>query len=384
MKAWVYEEYSKLTKLLIKHSLRVQQGETVLIDCLGDVPPEFELLLAEMILNRGAVPIFWRRSSEIDLLMSNTISQEQMDLLINVDAQTMQAADCYLRLNADPNRFGSKNIPDSQHSILGSYFTKVHREIRLHKKWCVTELPTAGLAVQAGMSLEDFQRYYFRVTNGVDYDTMGIAMLPLQELLQKTSRLRFVGPGDTNLEMNLSPKIGIIRSFGRRNMPCGEVWTAPIKDSANGILHIPGLSIYHGHHFRGLKLIFNHGQVTDCFVESGNLETLLAILDTDEGARFIGEIAWSLNPYIDFLFGSILFDEKRLGFHLALGNAYEIQDERGFPADNTNRSQIHWDIIADQSDGGQIFFDDVLVRQGNIWLPSTLQILNPDQLKKIA
>ena len=158
------------------------------------------------------------------------------------------------------------------------------------------------------------------------------------------------------------------------NIPDGECFTAPVRDSINGKILFNASTIYRGTPFDDIHLTFEKGRVVAH--ECSNNEALGKILDSDEGARYIGEFALGFHPFIEKPMRDILFDEKIRGsLHLALGQAYE-------EADNGNRSSVHWDLVLLQEPGGEIYFDDVLVRKDGKFVLPELAGLNPEVLGK--
>jgi aminopeptidase len=241
-----------------------------------------------------------------------------------------------------------------------------------HTRWVVLRWPNDGMAQQANMSTEAFEDFYFDVCC-MDYARMAVAMEPLRELMEATDRVRLVAPGT---EISFSIKgIPAVSCSGKNNIPDGEVFTAPVRDSINGEIFFASPTIYQGASHERIRLRFEHGKIVAA--ESTNSQHLLTMLDTDEGARYVGEFAIGFNPYIQQAMKDILFDEKIAGsIHLTPGNAYE-------DADNGNRSEIHWDMVlrmTPDAGGGEIYFDDRLVRKDGLFVLPELQALNPENL----
>ena len=240
-------------------------------------------------------------------------------------------------------------------------------------RWCVLRFPTPSMAQQAQMSTEAFEQFFFDVCT-MDYSKMQRACEPLQELMERTDRVLIQGPG-TNLEFSIKD-IGVIPCFGTHNIPDGECFTAPVRDSVNGEISFNTPTIEHGVTHDNVRLKLKDGKIIEA--TSSATDKLNEVLDSDEGARFIGEWSLGFNPWITQPMKDILFDEKIAGsFHFTPGQAYE-------EADNGNRSEVHWDMVCIQRPdfgGGQIFFDGELIRQDGIFVPESLHGLNPDNLK---
>jgi aminopeptidase len=256
------------------------------------------------------------------------------------------------------------------------YFVPVHLEQRVaHTKWVVLRWPSPAMAQQADMSTEAFEDYFFRVCN-LDYAKLSRAMDPLVTWLEKTDRVRIVAPG-TDLHFSIKG-IPVVKCDGRLNIPDGEVYTAPVRDSIEGVIRYNAPTIYQGATFSEVQLTFEQGRIVSARAgDESSTKKLNEILDSDEGARYVGEFALGLNPHITRPIRDILFDEKIMGsIHLTPGQAYET-------ADNGNRSQIHWDLVLIQTEargGGELYFDDELVRRNGIFMQHDMVGLNPDHL----
>jgi aminopeptidase len=251
---------------------------------------------------------------------------------------------------------------------------RVHSEERVkNTKWCVMRYPNGSMAQSAQMSTEGFEDFFFQVCL-IDYQKMEKAMRSLVKRMEQTDEVRIVGPG-TDLTFSIKG-IPVIPCAGTHNIPDGEVFTAPVRDSVNGTLSYNTPTVYQGYTFENVVLNFREGKIVEATAGS-QTERLNKILDTDEGARYIGEFAIGVNPYIHHPMKDILFDEKINGsFHFTPGQAYE-------DADNGNRSAIHWDMVCIQRadyGGGKIYFDGELIRENGLFLPEDLQALNPENL----
>ena len=229
------------------------------------------------------------------------------------------------------------------------------------------------MAQLANMSTEAFENFYFDVCN-LDYAKMDRAMGPLEALMNRTDKVRLVAPG-TDLTFSIKG-IGAKKCSGHRNIPDGEVFTAPVRDSINGTIAYNTPSIYSGITFENMVFTFENGRIVKA--ESNDTQRLNEILDMDEGARYIGEFSLGFNPHILHPMKDILFDEKIAGsLHFTPGQAYE-------ETDNGNRSSVHWDLVLIQRPeygGGEIWFDDVLIRKDGLFVIPELEQLNPEHLK---
>jgi aminopeptidase len=228
------------------------------------------------------------------------------------------------------------------------------------------------MAQLANTSLEAFEDFYFDVCC-LDYGKMSLAMDPLVALMEKTDRVRLVAPG-TDLTFSIQG-IPAIKCCGLRNIPDGEVYTAPVRDSVNGRITYNTPSVYQGFTYENVSFTFEKGKIVSA--TANHTEKINQLLDTDEGARYVGEFALGVNPFVTKPMKDTLFDEKIMGsFHFTPGQAYTI-------ADNGNRSAIHWDLVLIQTPawgGGELWFDDVLIRQDGRFVLPALEALNPENL----
>lgn len=362
-----------LAKNLINYSCRLKSGEKVLISSGGFECLNLVKALIKEAYNVGAIPFveFNHNSIQRELLMHTT--KEQLDIWADVDARRMEQMDAFIGIGAQANNSELADVPSEKMQLYSKlYSQKVHQEIRLNKKWVVLRYPTNNMAQSAGTSLEDFEDFYFKVCN-LNYSKMSAAMDNLVNLMNKTDKVRIVGK---NTDISFSIKnIPAIKCSGEMNIPDGEVYTAPIKNSINGYITYNTPSEYQGFTYTDVHLEFKDGKIIKA--TSNDTERINKIFDTDEGARYIGEFAIGVNPYILKPMNNILFDEKIMGsIHFTPGNAYE-------DADNGNRSGIHWDLVLIQTEtygGGEIYFDDVLIRKDGLFTLDELKPLNPENL----
>jgi aminopeptidase len=365
----------KLAQLLVNHSMEVRSGDKVLIEAF-DIPPDFTAELITQVAAAGGMPLVTTYQQPVLRALYQAASQEQMETIGKVEKLRMEAVQCYCGLRGSNNISEMCDVPREQMELYEKFWWKpVHSQVRIKDtRWVVLRWPTASMAQAAQMSTEAFEDFYFRVCADVDYHRMHRAMEPLHELMDKTDRVRIVGP-DTELTFS-KKNIPTIPCYGERNIPDGEIFTAPVRDSINGVVQYNCETLYRGSLFSNVRLEFRHGRVIQA---SAGQQTskLNEILDVDEGARHVGEWSIALNPHILQPMKDILFDEKIAGsFHLTPGQAYE-------EADNGNRSQIHWDMVCIQRPefgGGEIWFDDKLIRKNGLFVLPELANLNPDRL----
>lgn len=371
------QRVEKLAKILVNHSCRVQKGENVLIDVFGDDRDLAKALIKE-VYSVGGFPHVQLNDETITRALLLGTSEEHMTKMTDLHLATMREMDCYIGIRGKNNINETSDVPAENMSYYMRIFNhQVHSEQRVKKtRWVVLRYPNASMAQLAGMSIEGFEDFYFEVCN-VDYDKMDLAMDPLKKRMEQTDQVHIKGNG-TDLRFSIKD-IPVIKCSGQCNIPDGEVYTSPVKDSVNGYIKFTAPTIYSGTVFENVYLEFKDGKVVKATANSeANTKKLNEILDTDEGARYIGEFAIGVNPSINHPMKDILFDEKINGsFHFTPGQAYE-------DADNTNRSAIHWDMVCIQRadyGGGEIYFDGELIRKDGLFVVEDLKPLNPENLK---
>ena len=364
----------KLANQLLTFSINLQKGDNILIEILGQecVPLAKELIKqAEQL---GAKPYFNIINYEILRVMLENATEEQIQLYAKHDQIRMHDMDAYIGISCSSNKSELSNIsPEVMNYYNKHYTTKVHFEERVkNTKWCILRYPNKSMAQMCKMNIDDMEDYFFKVCN-VDYSKMSNAMEPLKKLMSKTDKVHIIGEG-TDLTFSLKG-IPAEKYFGTFNIPDGEVASAPVKTSVNGYITYNTETTYNGIAFHDIRFEFKDGKIIKATADK--TKELNEILDIDEGARYIGEFALGLNPYVEKPIGDTLFDEKVKGsFHFTPGDSLE-------ESDNSNRSSIHWDIVNIQTEeygGGEIYFDDVLVRKNGRFVLPELENLNPENL----
>ena len=365
---------TRLADLLADHSTELKSGDNVLIEAF-DLPSECTAEFVRAARERGANVFVQTYHAAVQRSLLLGMTEENSRIYGEVDAARMEKMDAYIGLRGTNNFAESSDVPaPTNKTWMKNYQTPVHFERRVpNTRWVVLRWPTPSMAQQAGMSTAGFEDFYFRVCT-VDYARMKKACEPLKELMSNTDRVHITGPG-TDLSFSIKG-IGAIPCAGHRNIPDGECFTAPVRDSIEGVLQYNTSTLYQGKQFRNPKLTLSRGKIVD--VDAGQMTAdMNDIFDTDDGARYIGEWSLGFNPHILHPMLDTLFDEKIAGsFHFTPGNAYD-------EADNGNRSSVHWDMVCIQRPdygGGEIYFDDVLIRKDGMFVLPSLQGLNPEQL----
>jgi len=367
---------TSLAELLIHHSCALRKGEKVFIEAF-DIPEEFTIELVKECRKAGAVPFVSTRQNRVVRSLYEEATDEQMKEFGDIELYRMRKMDAYIGARGSNNVSELSDVNrDSLRIVNTFYFKPVHLEQRVrHTRWVVLRWPTASMAQQADMSTEAFEDFFFRVCV-LDYSKMSKAMDKLAAWLTRTDKVRIASPG-TDLGFSIK-NIPARKCDGRRNIPDGEIYTAPVRNSVNGVIQFNTPTIHQGASFNNIRLEFKEGKIIGATAGSPEESLRLnKILDSDEGARYAGEFALGLNPYITRPMKDILFDEKIAGsIHFTPGQAYE-------EADNGNRSQIHWDLVLIQTGeygGGEIYFDGTLIRKDGLFVIPELYCLNPDQL----
>ena len=357
-----------LARQLVRYSTSLKKGEKVLLD-LHDVPDSIGLALIREARAKGAVPFLRVQQGRLTREMLKGADDVQYTLLAKHLLAEMKDMDAYIAIRGGHNIAETSDVPADKMKLAMKHLRPV-LDYRVKKtKWCVLRWPSPSMAQQAGMSTEAFEDFYFRVCL-LDYKALVPAMTALKNLMGKTDRVEITGPG-TDLRFSIKD-IPALFSGGNYNIPDGEVFTSPVRDSVEGFITYNAPTIYQGIPFDGIRLEFSKGYIVKA--EAGTkTKQINKILDSDAGARYIGEFALGFNPEIREPMRDILFDEKIAGsFHFTPGQAYE-------EADNGNRSQVHWDMVSIQRKdygGGEIRFDGKVIRKDGVFLPKALAKLN--------
>jgi aminopeptidase len=364
--------YKKLADLLVNYSTELKKGDRILLDMI-DVPDEFTVELIRAVRAAGATPFVETRHTRVGREQLLGIDEKQASDIRDIEMFRMKKMQAYIAIRGADNMNENSDVPSDRVQLYSKVIRPV-QDYRVNKtRWCVLRWPTPSMAQAAGMSTEAFENLYFDVCT-MDYAKMGKAMIPLEKLMAKTDRVHLKGPG-TDLTFSIKG-IGAKMCKGDRNIPDGEVFSCPVKNSVNGTIQFNTPTLYSGTKFENVRLELNDGKIVNA--TSNNTKRLNEILDTDAGARYIGEFSLGFNPHILNPMCDILFDEKIAGsLHFTPGQAYE-------DCGNGNKSAIHWDMVLIQRPewgGGEVLFDGKLIRKDGIFLPKELQSLNPQNLK---
>ncbi|MBQ7224058.1 MAG: aminopeptidase [Clostridia bacterium] len=365
---------SILAKNLVNYSISAKKGDKVLIEA-NDLDSPLIVSLVKEIRKVGAYAFVELFDSKVQRELMMHADETYCTLLAKYDRVRMEDMDCYIGIRASKNSFESSDVPSENKELYSRlYGHPIHHELRVCKtRWVILRYPNEAMSQLSGMSTEAFEDFYFNVCN-LDYSKMDKAMNPLVELMNKTDKVRIVAK-DTDLTFSIKG-LNAVKCSGQCNIPDGEVYTAPVKDSVNGVITYNAPSIENSIKFENVRLEFKDGKIVKA--TANYTDAVNKIFNTDEGARYVGEFAIGVNPYVVSPMGDILFDEKIAGsIHFTPGCCYE-------DADNGNQSAVHWDLVLIQTPeygGGQIYFDDVLIRDNGRFVLPELECLNPENLK---
>lgn len=362
-----------LAELIVRHSCQLQPGEAVLIESF-DLHDGLVLDLIEATQAVGAIPVVSLRDNAVIRAQLRGATEAQLQLQAELELHQMKQVKAYIGIRASTNVSELGDVPADRMALYQQIVAKpVHLDYRVnHTRWVVLRYPNPAMSQLANMSTEAFEDFYFRVCN-VDYARMRDAMKPLVERMKRTDRVHLKGP-NTDLRFSIKD-IGVIPCFGERNIPDGECFTAPVRDSVEGVITYNTPSVYLGTTYDRLSFTFEKGRIVKAI---GNPQDKLdQLLDTDEGARYIGEFSLGFNPHVEHPMKDTLFDEKIAGsLHFTPGQCYETTE-------NGNRSRIHWDLVLIQRPeygGGEVWFDGELIRRDGLFVVDDLKGLNPDAL----
>lgn len=364
----------KLADSLINYSIALQPGEKILIEVIGQDLPLAQALV-RYAYKAGGLPFLSIINNTLLREILKEFTVEQAEAMTRWDLARMKEMQAYIGIRAGENVNEWADVPNDSMKIYASNYQKpVHSEQRVpHTRWCVLRYPNPAMAQLANTSLEGFEDFYFEVCN-LDYSKMSLAMDQLKALMERTDRVHIVGPG-TDLEFSIKG-MPAIKCDGHLNIPDGEVFSAPLKETVNGRISYNAPSLYQGFTYDNIVLEFKNGKIVKA--TANDTERIESVFNTDEGARYVGEFAIGVNPFIQTPMKDTLFDEKIDGsFHFTPGSCYD-------DCNNGNKSAIHWDLVCIQRPdygGGEIYFDETLVRKDGRFVLPELMALNPENLK---
>ena len=369
------ERIVKLAQGLVNYSCKVNEGDKVYIHAIGEITHNLAREIVKEVYKKGGMPFVHLTDQKVQREMLMNCTREQLEIMSKLAQDEMRQMDCYIGIRGNDNITELSDVPSDKMKLYEEVYTHpVHHGIRVpDTRWVVLRYPNESMAQLAGSSTEAFEDFYFDVCN-LDYSRMDKAMVALVEYMNRTDKVRIVGP---NTDLSFSIKdVPSIPCAGTCNIPDGEVYTAPVRDSINGKISYNTPSVFQGFVYDNIEFTFENGKIIKAV--ANNTEKINDVLDVDEGARHIGEFAIGVNPYIMHPMKDTLFDEKINGsIHLTPGNCYD-------EAPNGNKSKIHWDLVLIQRPeygGGEIYFDDILIRKDGVFVVDELKGLNAENLK---
>lgn len=364
----------QLAKNLIQYSIKLQPGEKLLIEVDGlETPLAKELVKQAYAV--GGVPFLLIHNHELLREVIIGCTKEQLEAMASYDLNRVNDMQAYILIRAGENMSELSGVsPDQMALYRKHYAQKINGTRYHHTKWCILRYPNHAMAQQANMSTEDMEDLYFNVCN-LDYSKMDRAMDNLVALMNQTDKVKLTGPG-TDLTFSIKG-MPVMKDAGLMNLPDGEVYTMPVKESVHGYITYNTPSLKEGFTYDQIRFEVKDGRIIQA--TANDTERINRLLDTDQGSRFFGEFGIGLNPYIEKPMKDTLFDEKIWGSYHFTPGCVPI----GSPG-NENWSELHWDIVNIQRPeygGGEIWFDDLLVRKEGLFIPESLHALNPDNLK---
>lgn len=364
---------NKLVRNILESSCKIQNGDKVVIQMTGiNAKPLVTALIKELNKYESHVIVLNKEPEIIaELIKGATI--ESARIMANRDLKVLESADVCIMVKSIEDETIMQDVPKEKLSLYNQVYTKpVNNAILNTTRWISLRYPNGAMAERANMGISEFKDYYYSVCN-IDYNGLSSAMDVLKDMMENTKCIHILGDG-TDLSFSIE-NMPVHKCDGIINLPDGEVYTAPVRTSINGHITYNIPSIYNGVEFENVYFKFCEGEIVEAKCKDySKIDALEAILNMDDGARYIGEFALGVNPSMIKPTKDILFDEKIAGsFHLTPGFSYEN-------AFNGNTSSVHWDLICLQTEshgGGEIYFDDVLIRKNGIFIDKRLSILNP-------
>ncbi len=360
---------SELSKKIVNYALKVKENDRVLITYESEKCNNLIKNLIKDITEKKGIVFTKRIDNEISALLLETTTDERIKEIAKRNEFEVDNFDCFISIRYSTNEYEDKNVASEIRKKIGDA-TKESHDIRTNqRRWVLLNYPSVLDAYKAKMTYDEFYDYAFK-SMIFDYEKMEKAVEPLKKLMEKTDKVRLTGK-DTDITFSIK-NMNVVPCLGTMNIPDGEIFTAPVKDSINGKITYNTPSPYRGNVFHNVSLEFKNGKIVKATCNEDD-KKLNEIFDTDDGARYVGEFSIGLNPYIREPMEDILFDEKIIGsIHFTPGAAYK-------EAYNGNDSSIHWDMVLIQREeygGGEIYFDDVLIRKNGKFVLEELKELN--------
>ena len=363
---------AELADVLVNYSTQVKKNETVVIQCVGVETVPIIKELHKLCVKKGAKEVVYRLAiPDVDRDFYLYANKNQLEYFPQHEMNFMKETDVFIGVRAQDNSMTYANVDGKKMNLHGKTTYPILNERVNNTRWVVTRFPTQSAAQEAGMSLEEFEDFFFACTI-YDYKALKKRQAKLASLMTKTKQVH-IKSSDTDLRFSIEG-LPAISCHGDKNIPDGEVYTAPVRNSVEGYIKYNAPSVYQGKEFNNVYLEFKEGKIVKA--DAGALtKAINDIFNTDEGARYVGEFAIGTNTSITKPMKNILFDEKIFGsFHFTPGMAYD-------DCDNGNRSAVHWDLVKLLTGDGEIWFDGKLIQKNGIFVHPSLTALNPEGTK---
>lgn len=344
-------QLNRIANILVNHSIKAKVGELIEVH-VADLGISLAIPVYNRLLGLGAYPVVVITDSRFGKSFFDYANTKQLTHIPKYSLIREKEFDGSIGIYGERNPDILKDC-DVEKMMVRGKATKVISDISHSKKWVITNYPTTGLAKKAGMTLAEYTKFYYDVIN-IDYERLSVINNKIKMIGDKSSTVKILD-GETSLVFSIKGRKGI-SCDGSYNIPDGEVFYTPIKESVNGHIVFTTPTIKYGKKFDRIDLAFRQGRVYASkayYRGKDKTKDLKIILDTDKGSRYLGEFGIGTNPNIKRFTTDILFDEKVRGtIHLALGQSYKEATE-------DNRSAIHWDLIKTFSKKGMVLLDQV-------------------------
>jgi aminopeptidase len=345
-------------EVIIDHSTEIEASDNVVVS-LPSIAEDLAVALHELLADRGAAPLFLYNSERAQRAYQRNAEEFETP---GHEKAMYEAADAVIIARGGQNAVEESDVPPERKAAYRRAHRPVQKE-RLSKRWCLTQFPGSGHAQLAGMSTEAYEDFVWDAVT-LDWGAQREFQSQMVELLEDADRIRIRSGDDTDIEMSIAGN-HTLNDYGEKNLPGGEVFTAPVPDSVDGEVHF-NLPLYRqGREIEGARLRFEDGEVVSHAADR-NEEVLTSILETDESARRLGELGIGMNRTIDQFTYNMLFDEK-MGdtVHMAVGSAYE---ECVGEDNELNESAEHVDMIVDMADDSTIEVDGEVVQRNGTFV----------------
>jgi len=358
----------KMADVIVNYATKVKKGDIVEIYAYGPATAPLVQEVYRLCLKNGAKHIDYQvLLPELSRILYDGGTREQLTYFPQHKLDFIKKVDVYIGIGAVENSMSLANANQESIVLHDRTMRPIIDERVKNTRWVICRYPTHGAAQDAKMSLEEYEDFLFSACN-INWSAESKKQENLKNLMERAGTVR-IKASDTDISFSISG-MAALKCDGHHNLPDGEVYTAPVKESVEGYITYNCPSIYQGKEFNNVRLEFKKGKIVAASSPQMD-DALNRVLDTDEGARYIGEFAMGVNPEIVRPMRNILFDEKIFGsIHLTPGQCYE-------ECDNGNKSAVHWDLVKILKDDGDVWFDDVLIQKDGLFVHPDLAALNP-------